>query len=123
MANRSNNQSGSGQVIVLAVIAAVLAAGYVVLDLYSAGQKDMLMVETRGLQMISALTRFKQETGSYPDALEKLVPKHAAAVSKCPGGEAMAYRLTGSEFSLSCENVVFKRKPYRYDSRSRTWEG
>ena len=123
MAKYRRNETGAGQVILLVVVAAILAAGYVFLDFYNAGQKDMLTVETRGLQMISALTRFKQEAGNYPDSLDKLVPKHVSAVSKCPGGEAMRYRLDGGKFSLSCDNIVLRRKPYRYDSGSGTWEG
>ncbi|MGC2518570.1 MAG: hypothetical protein WA373_05620 [Burkholderiales bacterium] len=123
MANRRKSQEGKGPVIPLVVIVIVLAAGYVALDRYSAGQKDMLTVETRGLQMISALTKYRQETGSYPDSLDKLVPKHAPAVSKCPNGSAIDYRLAGGEYALSCDNVVFKQKPYRYESRSKSWNG
>ena len=124
MANRGRRQQeGKGQLVALVVIALVLAAGYFFLDRYSAGQKDMASVETRGLQMISALTRYRQENGSYPESLDKLAPKYAAAPVKCPGGEPMAYRLAGGEYSLSCDNVVFKQKPYRYDSRSRIWNG
>lgn len=123
MASFRENQAGRGQIIVLVVIAVVLAAAYFALDLYNAGQKDMLTVETRGLQMISALTKYKQETGAYPASLDKLVPKHVAAVSKCPNGEAIGYALAGSEYTLSCRNVVFKQKPYTYDSRSRSWNG
>jgi hypothetical protein len=117
------NQAGKGQVFVLVAIAIILAAAYFALDLYGTGQKEMLTVETRGLQMISALTKYRQETGAYPDALEKLVPKHAAAVSKCPNGNAIAYTLAGGEYTLSCPNVVFKQEPYTYDSRSRSWNG
>lgn len=123
MASFGAKQAGKGQVVVLVAIAIILAAAYFALDLYGAGQKEMLTVETRGLQMISALTKYKQETGAYPDALEKLVPKHAAAVSKCPNGGAIAYALAGGEYTLSCPNVVFKQKPYTYDSRSRAWNG
>jgi hypothetical protein len=114
-------QAGKGQVIALVVIVVILAAGYVALDRYSAGQKDMLIVETRGLQMISALSKYKQETGSYPDSLDKLLPKHAAAVSKCPNGASIGYRLAGGEYALSCDNVVFMQKSYSYDSRAKGW--
>jgi len=117
------SQAGKGQIVVLVVIAVVLAVAYFALDRYNAGQKEMLTVETRGLQMISALTKYKQETGAYPDNLEKLVPKHVAAVSKCPNGQAIGYALAGGEYTLSCQNVVFKQKPYTYDSRSRSWSG
>ena len=123
MASLGASQAGKGQVVALVAIAIVLAAAYFALDLYTAGQKEMLMVETRGLQMISALTKYKQETGAYPDALQKLVPKHAAAVSKCPSGDAIAYALAGGEYTLSCPNVAFKQKAYTYDSRSRSWNG
>lgn len=123
MASFGANQAGKGQVVVLIAIAVILGVAYFALDLYGAGQKEMLTVETRGLQMISALTKYKQESGAYPDALEKLVPRHAAAVSKCPNGEPIAYVLAGGEYTLSCPNVVFKQKSYTYDSRSRSWNG
>jgi len=116
-------QEGKGQVIALIVIVVVVAAGYVALDRYGAGQKDMLTVETRGLQMISALTRYRHDTGNYPDSLDKLVPKHAPSVSKCPNGVSIDYRLVGSEYALSCDHIVFRQNPYRYDSRARAWSG
>jgi hypothetical protein len=119
----SRRVSGAGQLIVLVAIAIVLAAGILFLDRYNAGSRDMLAVETRGTQMISALTKYKIETGSYPDSLDKLVPKFASAAAACPSGGAMEYRLTGSDYTLSCEKVVFKLRPYRYDSRTRSWDG
>ena len=120
---QTTKKAGTGQVVVLVIVAVVLAAGYVAMDRYSDGQKAMLTVETRGLNMVSALTRYKQEVGNYPDALDKLVPKFAPAVSVCPDGAAMAYQLAGAEYTLSCQSVVFKSKPYSYDSRSKAWSG
>ena len=119
----TNLQAGAGQVALLAFIAIVLAVGYVAIDIYNASQKDMLSVETRGLQMVSALAVHKRESGAYPDALDKLVPKYAAAVSKCPNGAPMGYAPAASEYVLSCRNVVLKYKPYSYDSRSQGWNG
>jgi len=121
--NCRKSHAGKGQVIALVVIVVILATGHVALDRYSAGQKDMLTVETRGLQMISALAKYRQETGSYPDALDKLVPKYAPAMSKCPNGASIGYRLAGGEYALSCDNVVFKQKSYSYDSRAKAWSG
>lgn len=121
--NRMSPQAGVGQVIMLVVIAVALAAGYVAMDSYADGQKDMLTVETRGLQMVSALAKFKRESGAYPDALDKLVPKYAAAVSECPNGTPMGYLVSAGEYTLTCPNVVFKYKPYSYDSRLRSWSG
>jgi hypothetical protein len=114
--------AGRAQLIVLIAIAVVLAAGIVVLDRYNAGSKDTLTVETRGMQMISALTKYRIETGAYPDSLDKLVPKFAAAVSACPNGGAMQYRLSGGDYVLTCNGVVFKYRPYHYDSRTRSWD-
>jgi type II secretory pathway pseudopilin PulG len=114
-------QQGGVQLVVLIIVAVLLGGAFLVLDRYAAGQKDMLAVETRGLQMITALSRYKQESGSYPDSLLKLIPKHAVQVSQCPGGEPMAYQLNGAEFQLSCEKVVFKQQTYAYDSRTRVW--
>jgi hypothetical protein len=116
-------QTGAGQLIPLAITAAILIVGYVALDMYSGGQKDTLTVESRGMQMISALATYRRQSGSYPDALDKLVPKYAPAVSKCPDGGPMAYVLASGEYLLSCRNVVFRQKPYSYDSRSKAWSG
>ena len=116
-------QRGMGQIVVLIAAAVVLAVGYVAIDLYSGGQKDMVVVETRGVQMASALSAFKREQGSYPDALDKLVPKYALAVAKCPGGTPMGYLSSAGEYVLSCSHVVFKYLPYNYDSRSKSWSG
>ena len=114
--------TGGAQLAVLIVIALVLAAGILVLDRYNAGAKEMLMVETRGLQMISALSKYRRETGAYPESLDKLVPQFAPAVSNCPGGGSMEYRLTAGEYELRCQKVVFKVQPYHYSSRTRAWD-
>ena len=116
-------QRGMSQVIVLVLIAVALGAAYIAIDLYSGGEKDMVMVETRGTQMASALSAFKRDQGSYPDALEKLVPKYVLAVAKCPGGVPMGYVSAAGEYILSCTHVVFKYRPYSYDSRTKRWSG
>ena len=121
--NAANRQAGISQIILLVVIAVALAAAYVAIDLYSGGEKDMLTVETRGVRMISALSAYKRESGAYPEALDKLVPKYVLAVSKCPGGAPMDYLVSTGEYMLSCPNVVFKSMPYSYDSRSKRWRG
>lgn len=75
---------GNAQLIALVVLAVLLAAGYFALDMYSGGQKDMLTVETRGMSMIQGLTKHKLDAGSYPDSLDKLMPKYVATISNCP---------------------------------------
>jgi hypothetical protein len=119
----TTKKAGAGQIIALITVAVVLLVAYLVLDRYSAGQKDMLIVETRGMNMVQGLTRYKLETGNYPDALDKLAPKFAASPAKCPDGQNMAYQLTGGEYTLSCQNIIFKSKPFGYDSRSKAWSG
>ncbi len=116
-------QKGKSQVVVLVLIAIALGAAYVAIDLYSGGEKDMVAVETRGTQMASALSAFKRDQGAYPDALDRLVPKYALAVAKCPGGAPMGYVPAAGEYTLSCTRVVFKYLPYSYDSRSKRWGG
>jgi hypothetical protein len=116
-------QRGASQVIMLVLIAIALAAAYIAIDLYSGGEKDMAMVETRGTQMASALSAFKRDQGSFPDTLDKLVPKYVFAVAKCPGGGPMEYVSAAGEYILSCTHVVFKYLPYNYDSRSKRWNG
>ena len=119
----TSKKGGAGQIIALVTVAVVLGVGYLVLDRYTEAEKDKLAVETRGLYMVQGLTRSKLEAGSYPDALDKLVPKFAASVSKCPDGQPMTYQVSGAEYTLSCQNVVFKSKPYSYDSRTKVWGG
>jgi len=121
--NAANHQAGVSQIVLLVVITVALAAAYVAIDLYTGGEKDMLTVETRGLGMISALSAYKRESGAYPETLDKLVPKHVPAVSKCPGGAPMGYLVSSGEYVISCPNVVFKSMPYNYDSRSKRWHG
>ena len=120
---RKDPQAGVGQVVPLAVVAGFLLIGYVAIEIYSEDQKERLIVETRGSQMISALAAHRRESGAYPEALDKLVPKYVLAVGKCPGGTPMAYSVSAGEYALSCRNVVLKYKPYVYSSRSRSWSG
>ena len=122
MKKNRHDAAGNAQLIVLIVVALVLAAGFVALDRYNAGSRDMLTVETRGLQMVSALTKYKLDTGAFPDKLEKLVPKYVAAISRCPSGGSMEYQLVGNDYVLTCDKVVFKQQPYSYDSRTRSWK-
>jgi hypothetical protein len=119
----ANRQAGVSQIVLLVVIVVALAAAYVAIDLYSGGEKDMLTVETRGVQIISALSAYRRETGAYPEGLDKLVPKYVPAVSKCPGGAPMGYLVSSDQYVLSCPDVVFKSMPYSYDSRSKRWRG
>jgi hypothetical protein len=121
--NAANRQAGVSQIVLLVVLAVALAAAYVAIDLYTGGEKDMLTVETRGVGMISALSAYKRDSGAYPEALDKLVPKYALAVSKCPSGAPIGYLVSGGEYVISCPNVVFKSMPYSYDSRSKRWHG
>jgi len=121
--NAANRYAGLSQIVLLVVIAAALAAAYVAVDFYTGGEKDMLTVETRGVGVISALSAYKRESGAYPEALDKLVPKYVPAVSKCPGGAPMGYLVSSGEYVISCPNVVFKSMPYSYDSRSKRWRG
>ncbi len=121
--NTANRQAGVSQIVLLVMIAVALAAAYVAIDLYTGGEKDMLTVETRGVGMISALSAYKRESGAYPEALDKLVPKYVLAVSKCPSGAPMGYVVSNGEYVISCPNVVFKSMPYSYDSQSKRWRG
>ena len=123
MQQAAKTKSSAGQIIVLVVIAVLLAVGYVALDFYSAGEKNATTVESRGLQIIQGLTRFKLESGAYPDALAKLQPKFLESLPVCPNGAPFGYQLSGAEFSLRCEAVIFRSKPYGYDSKTRSWGG
>lgn len=123
MQQAAKTKTSAGQIIVLVVIAVLLAIGYVALDFYSAGEKNATTVESRGLQIIQGLTRFKLEGGAYPDSLAKLQPKFIETIPVCPNGSAFIYQLTGTEFTLRCDSVIFRTKPYGYDSKNRSWGG
>ncbi len=114
---------GSARVIAMVVLVVILVGAYVALDFYTGGQQNASMVEGRGGAIVGALSAYKRETGSLPDALEKLVPKHLPALAKCPNGQPYAYKPAGADYTLTCQDVLFKSKPYQYDSKSRAWAG
>ena len=120
---QANSVTGSARVIMMIVLVVILGCAYFALDLYTGGQQNASIVEGRGGAIIDALSRYKRESGSLPDALDKLVPKHLAALGKCPNGQAYAYKPAGAEYTLSCQEVLFKSKPYQYDSKSHAWGG
>jgi len=115
--------AGSARVIAMAALAVILVCAYVVLDFYTGGQQNASMVEGRGGAIVGALSTYRRETGKLPDALEKLVPKYLPSLAKCPNGQPYAYKPAGEDFTLTCEDVLFKSKPYQYDSKSRVWAG
>lgn len=117
------SEAGSARVISMVVLVVVLVCAYIALDFYTGGQQNASMVEGRGSAIIGALSGYKRETGNLPDSLEKLVPKYLPALAKCPNGQLYAYARSGSEYTLSCQEVLFKSKPYQYDSKSRAWSG
>ena len=120
---QAKSVTGSARVIMMIVLVVILGCAYFALDLYTGGQQNASIVEGRGGAIIDALSRYKRESGSLPDSLDKLVPKHLAALGKCPNGQAYAYKPAGAEYTLSCQEVLFKSKPYQYDSKSRAWGG
>jgi len=115
--------AGSARVIAMVVLVVILVCAYVALDFYTGGQQNASMVEGRGGAIVGALSGYKRDTGSLPDALEKLVPKYLPALAKCPNGQAYAYQPAGAEYTLTCQDVLFKSKPYQYDSKSKVWAG
>jgi hypothetical protein len=123
MQSSKQSERGSAQVIALVVVAVVLAGAYVALDFYSEGQKNIAIAESRGTNLVNGLTKHKLEAGGYPDTLDKLVPKYLSVAPKCPNGEPFAYQVSGNEFTLTCQKVVFKSNPYTYSSRNRAWAG
>ncbi|MBE0619178.1 MAG: hypothetical protein IH605_01155 [Burkholderiales bacterium] len=114
---------GSARVVSMMVLVAILACAYVALDFYVGGQRDASMVEGRGGAILGALSAYKRETGSLPDTLERLVPKYLPLLAKCPNGQPYTYKTTGAEYTLGCQDVLFKSQPYHYDSKSRAWAG
>jgi type II secretory pathway pseudopilin PulG len=118
---QSNTRGKSGQIVTLVVVAVLLAAAYVGLDMYGDGERNKAVAESRGTQVVQALSRFKLESGKYPEKLDTLVPKHIATLPKCPNGDAFDYAAAAGEYTLTCPKVGFK--PYVYDSRNRGWQG
>jgi len=115
--------AGSARVVLMVVVVMLLAGAYVALDFYAGAQQLASIAEGRGGTLVDALARFKREAGTLPDALDKLAPKYLPVVPKCPNGQPFAYQPAGAEFGLVCQDIVFKSKPYRYDSKSRAWSG
>jgi hypothetical protein len=115
--------AGSARMIAMVALAVVLVCAYVALDFYTSGQQNASMAEGRGGAIVDALSRYKRETGGLPDALDKLAPKYVPALPKCPNGQAYAYKPAAADYTLSCQDVLFKSKPYQYDSKSRVWGG
>jgi hypothetical protein len=115
--------AGSARIVSMVVLAVILVCAYVALDFYTGGQQNASMVEGRGDAIVGALSGYKRETGALPDALEKLTPKYLPAVPKCPNGQAYAYKPAAAEYTLICQEVLFKSKPYQYDSKARVWGG
>ena len=66
--------AGSARVLLMVLLVVILACAYVALDFYTGGLQNASMVEGRGGAVVGALSGYKRETGSLPDALEKLVP-------------------------------------------------
>lgn len=120
---RRAKQAGDTQLIVLILVAVLLATGYGGLDMYGEGEKYVTMTESRGMQIIQGLSKHKLEAGAYPATIDKLAPKFIAAVPTCPAGEPFTYALSGTEFTLGCQKVAFKIRPYSYDSRTKAWRG
>jgi hypothetical protein len=119
--NPFKSAAGSARIISMVVLVVILACAYIALDFYTSGQQNASMVEGRGYAIIGALSGYKRETGGLPDALEKLVPKYLPMLAKCPNGQPYAYKPAGAEYTLTCQEVLFKSKPYQYDSKSRAW--
>ena len=119
----SKSASGSARMIVMIALVVVLVIAYFALDLYTSGQQNASMVEGRGGAIVAALSHYKRDAGSLPDALDKLVPKYLPSLAKCPNGQPYAYQPAGADFTLTCQDVLFKSKPYHYDSKSRVWAG
>jgi hypothetical protein len=119
----SKSAAGSARVISMVVLVVILVCAYIALDFYTGGQQNASMVEGRGGAVVGALSGYKRDAGALPDALEKLVPKYLPALAKCPNGQPYAYQPAGAEYTLTCQEVLFKSKPYQYDSKSRAWSG
>ena len=115
--------AGSARIISMVVLVVILVCAYVALDFYTSGQQNASMAEGRGGAIVDALARYKRETGGLPDALDKLAPKYVPALPKCPNGQPYAYNPAAAEYTLTCQDVLFKSKPYQYDSKSRAWSG
>ena len=115
--------AGSARVVSMVVLVVVLICAYVALDFYTGGQQNASTVEGRGGAIVGALSGYKRDTGNLPDALDKLVPKYLPALAKCPNGQPYAYKPAAAEYTLTCQDVLFKTKPYQYDSKSKAWGG
>ncbi len=112
-----------GRAIPLAAIAVVLAIGNFALGAYNEGERNKSVAESRGVDVIRALSRHKLATGSYPSSLSELVPSYVSTLPRCPGGGNFLYQAAGGYYTLACPDIGWKSKPYRFSSRTRLWEG
>ena len=110
------------RVVVLLLLASLAAMGYAALQMYSMGQRDAITVEIRAQAISGGLSLYKRETGFLPKSLDLLAPKYIPRLGKCPDGAAFQYdQLGDGEYRLACAAIFFGAKPYRYNSRSRSW--
>jgi hypothetical protein len=114
-------KTSAGQVITLVVIAVILGAGYVAMDFYTEGEKFKTITESRGTQIGQALSKHRLETKAYPKTVDALVPKYIATLPKCPAGEPFVFQGSGEDYTLRCDKVAWKSKPYTYTSKTRIW--
>lgn len=110
------------RVVVLLLLACLAATGYAALQMYSMGQRDAITVEIRAQAISGGLSLYMRETGALPKSLDLLAPKYIPRLGKCPDGAAFDYnQLDEGEYQLACAPLFFGAKPYRYNSKSRSW--
>jgi len=106
----------------MVVLVVILVCAYVALDFYTGGQQNASMVEG-AVAPSSARCRLQarnRQPARFRGETDAQVPP---ALARCPNGQPYAYKQAGGEYTLTCQDVLFKSKPYQYDSKSRAWGG
>lgn len=120
--------AASGFCIVV-FLALVVISGTVWYNKMTAGRSQWaapLLQETRlrGVAVIEALNRYRQDHGAYPTTLEALRPQYLESIPQPTAGEGRwRYdRMAADEYRLACWMNTTAYPRIWYTSRSSTWE-
>jgi len=79
-------------------------------------------LESQGPVLLTAIERYKQETGDYPNQLTDLVPRYLPTLFEpCPLTTGWGYDNFGGRFGLSCRSSETTGEVYLYDDDERRW--
>jgi len=83
-------------------------------------------VERRFDPVITALDKYRNDSGEYPGSLDKLAPTYLAEIPICPFYHEQAYKKFPNEtYRFLCYNGIITFFPYGryYSSSTKSWSG